>query len=67
MFRSYEHPMNIEAISSPATVLLHSLILSQALDHEWIGLEEIEDGVWSVLFCDVLLARLDEREMALFS
>jgi hypothetical protein len=26
MFRSYEHPMNIETISSPATVALRSLI-----------------------------------------
>lgn len=27
MFRSYEHPMNIETISTPATVALRSLIL----------------------------------------
>jgi hypothetical protein len=36
---------------------------SQALAQEWIGLEEVEDGLWSVYFYDVLLARLDEREM----
>ena len=45
----------------------HQLFLSQALNQEWIGLEEIEDGVWSVYFYDVLLARLDEQEMTLFT
>lgn len=38
------------------------LFLSNALKHEWVGLEEVEDGVWSIYFCDVLLARLDERK-----
>jgi len=39
----------------------HQLFVSTALAHEWVGLEEIEDGVWSVYFYDRLLARLDER------
>jgi putative transposase len=43
------------------------LFLSQALKQEWIGLEEIEDGTWSLHFYDVLLARLDEREMTLYT
>lgn len=37
------------------------LFVSQALAHEWVGLEEIADGVWSLYFYDRLLARLDER------
>ena len=41
------------------------VFISQALKQEWIGLEEVEDGIWSVQFYDVLLARLDEREMTL--
>jgi len=41
------------------------VFLSQALKQEWIALEEVEDGIWSVHFYDVLLARLDEREMTL--
>jgi putative transposase len=41
------------------------IFISQALAQEWIGLEEVEDGIWSVYFYDVLLARLDEREMTL--
>jgi putative transposase len=43
------------------------VFLSQALKQEWIGLEEVADGIWSVQFYDVLLARLDEREMNLFT
>jgi hypothetical protein len=27
-----------------------------------IGLEEVGDGIWSIHFCRVLLARLDERD-----
>ncbi|HEV8241097.1 MAG TPA: hypothetical protein VGS57_17160 [Thermoanaerobaculia bacterium] len=41
------------------------VFLSQALKQEWIGLEEIDDGLWSVHFCDVVLARLDERSFTL--
>ena len=42
------------------------LFISQALRHEWIGLEEVADGVWSVYFYDMLLARLDERTWKLY-
>ncbi len=38
------------------------LFLSQALAHESIALEEVADGLWSVYFYEVLLARLDERD-----
>lgn len=41
--------------------------ISQALKQEWIGLEEVDNGIWSVYFYNVLLARLDEREMTLFT
>ena len=37
------------------------LYLSTALKHYPVGLEEVADGVWSVYFCRVLLARIDER------
>ena len=65
-----EYPGHFEArrVSKAGTFRFrkHPLFLSQALDQEWIGLEEVDDGVWSVYFYDVLLARLDEQEMALF-
>ena len=35
--------------------------LSSVLAHETVGLEEIEDGVWSIYFARHLLARLDEH------
>ena len=35
--------------------------LSNALDHHAVGLEEVDDGLWSVHFCHLVLARIDER------
>ena len=37
------------------------LYLSTALKQHRVGLEEVDDGIWSVFFCDVLLGRIDER------
>lgn len=39
----------------------HQLFLSDTLMEEDIALEEVDDGVWSIFFYDVLIARLDER------
>lgn len=41
------------------------LFVSQALAHEYIGLEEIDDGVWDLYFASVPLARLDQRTWTL--
>ena len=38
------------------------LFLSHTLEHEMVGLEEIDDGIWSLYYGPVLLARFDERE-----
>ena len=38
------------------------LYLSTALKPHRIGLTEVEDGIWSVYCCDVLLGRIDERK-----
>ncbi len=43
----------------------HQLFVSTALAHEYVGLEEVADGVWSLYFYDRLLARLDERTFTL--
>ena len=40
----------------------HALWLSETLKHQVVGLDEINDGIWSIYFYDVLLARLDERD-----
>ena len=36
-----------------------------ALVHEYVAFEEVGDGVWRLLFYDVELARLDERDFKL--
>lgn len=38
-----------------------TIFLSELLIGQDVGLEEIEDGVWSIYFYDLLLARLDAR------
>lgn len=39
-----------------------SVIPTIALKQHHIGLEEIDDGIWSIYFNRVLLARLNERD-----
>jgi hypothetical protein len=36
--------------------------VSTALKQHRIGLDEVDDGIWSVFFCNVLLGRIDERQ-----
>lgn len=38
------------------------LFLATPLEGYDVGLDEVEDGLWSIYFCDVLIARLDERD-----
>lgn len=39
------------------------IFTSKTLGGEWVGLEEIDDGIWSLYYGPVLLARFNEREM----
>ena len=41
------------------------LFIATSLKQQVVGLEEVEDGVWSIYFCHVLLARVDERDYIL--
>ena len=43
------------------------LFISDTLLQEDIALEETADGIWSIYFYDVLLARLDERDFRLYA
>jgi len=36
--------------------------IANALVDQWIGLEETDDGVWSIYFNTILLATFDERD-----
>ena len=38
------------------------LLIANSLKQHTIGLEEVDDGIWSIHFCRVLLARLDGRD-----
>jgi putative transposase len=38
------------------------LFLATPLEGDDVGLDEVEDGVWSIYFCSVLVARFDERD-----
>jgi transposase len=35
---------------------------AHALTQHPVGLEEVDDGIWSIHFCHVLLGRVDERD-----
>jgi putative transposase len=40
------------------------IFISNALAGEYIGLEEVDDGIWNILFYTTLLGRYDEaREL----
>ncbi len=41
------------------------IFLSETLAREDVGLEEIDDGIWSIHFYNILLGRLDERKFEL--
>ncbi len=43
------------------------LFLSETMAKEDIGLEEIQDGIWSIYFYNVLLGRFDERKFELIT
>jgi transposase InsO family protein len=38
------------------------LFVANALKQHQVGLEEVDDGIWSLHFCQVLLGRIDERD-----
>ena len=51
-------------VSNSGRIRLHSaqIFLSNALRREHVGLEELDDGIWSIYFYDTLLGRFDERK-----
>ena len=53
----------VKRITDAGTFRFHDRIffLSRALDDQQVALEEVDDGLWSVYFCHLLLARIDER------
>jgi len=60
----YEGHLEIRKVDDRGTIKWKNekLFLSHTLNGERVGLEEIDDGVWSLYYGSVLLARFDERE-----
>jgi transposase InsO family protein len=60
----YEGHLEIRRVDDRGTIRWKNekLFLSHTLNGELVGLEEIDDGTWSLYYGSVLLARFDERE-----
>jgi transposase InsO family protein len=54
----------VKRVTNAGTIRLKTrlLFLSNALQQHPVGLEEVDDGIWSIHFCRVLLGRVDERD-----
>jgi hypothetical protein len=54
----------VKKITTGGTFRFHHrlLFLAHSLTTHHIGLEETDDGIWSIYFNTVLLAKLDERD-----
>lgn len=63
--RRPEYPahMEVRRVSHAGTFRLKAKqpFLSNALSDEYIGLEEVRDGIWSIVYYETLLGRIDER------
>ena len=61
-----EYPRHfiVKRVTNAGTIRFKTrlLYLSTALRQHRIGLAEVDDGIWSLYFTDVLLGRHDERE-----
>jgi len=53
----------VRRVSNAGTFRLHSgqQFLSQALNGEYVGLEEVQDGIWNIIYYETLLGRFDEH------
>lgn len=54
----------VKRVTDAGTFRFHNrlLFIANALRYYHIGLEEVDDGIWSIYFGSILLARLDERD-----
>ena len=61
----YPPHMEVRRVSTAGTFRLHAAqpFLSQTLKNEDIGLEEVDDGIWNIVYYRTLLAKIDERSL----
>jgi hypothetical protein len=64
---AYPGHFQVRFVSNAGTFRFRNrlLFIANALKQHYIGLDEVDDGVWSIYFCNVLLARLDERDFVI--
>ena len=64
---TYPAHYTVKMVTTAGTIRLRSklLFLAHALTHEYVGLEEVDDGLWSIYVGPVLLARVSERDFIL--
>lgn len=64
---SYPKHFEVRKVSSGGTIKFKNRIpfLGQALANEFVGLEEIENGIWSVYFYQTELGRFNETEFVI--
>lgn len=61
----YPAHMEVRRVSTAGTFRLHSKqpFLSQTLKNEDIGLEEVGNGIWNIVYYRTLLGKIDERSL----
>ena len=61
----YPAHLEVRRVSSAGTFRLHARqpFLSQVLRGEDIGLEEVGDGIWNIVYYSTLLGKIDERSL----
>src|SRR4030095_13296729 len=59
----YPAHMEVRRVSHAGTFRLKAKqpFLSNALADEFIGLEEVGDGIWNIVYYETLLGKIDER------
>jgi transposase InsO family protein len=62
---AYPAHLEVRRISTAGTFRLHTQqpFLSQVLQGEDIGLEEVGDGIWNIVYYSTLLGKIDERTL----
>ena len=51
-----------DSISSDIRLKIHQRFLSCALTNEHVGLVEVDDGIWNIIYYRTLVGRIDERD-----
>lgn len=60
---AYPAHYDVRRVRSGGTIKFRGRVpfLSEALEHQYVGLEEVTDGVWNIVYYRTVLGRFDER------